>query len=154
MTMLEGLFGLFLGRASSGLIALAAIYYPTAIRSTGVKLGDGHGTSRPVCWPARRRLARGRRAVTVGEFVALGLPALIATVTTVIAGRTHRRRDALKTTASQSREDDEHTPKRRDRRAVIDPPDLTDHKTLGRPLNQSLSLDRQRKIPPPKPIIR
>jgi AAHS family 4-hydroxybenzoate transporter-like MFS transporter len=32
----EGLFGLLLGCASSGLIALSAIYYPVVIRSTGV----------------------------------------------------------------------------------------------------------------------
>jgi MFS transporter, AAHS family, 4-hydroxybenzoate transporter len=39
----EGLFGLLLGCASSGLIALSAIYYPVAIRSTGVGWATGIG---------------------------------------------------------------------------------------------------------------
>lgn len=41
--MAEGLFGLLLGCASSGLIALSAIYYPVAIRSTGVGWATGMG---------------------------------------------------------------------------------------------------------------
>lgn len=36
ITIAQALFGLLLGCASSGLIALAAIYYPSAVRSTGV----------------------------------------------------------------------------------------------------------------------
>jgi AAHS family 4-hydroxybenzoate transporter-like MFS transporter len=36
ITLAQAAFGLLLGCASSGLIALAAIYYPAAIRSTGV----------------------------------------------------------------------------------------------------------------------
>jgi MFS transporter, AAHS family, 4-hydroxybenzoate transporter len=41
--MAEGMFGLLLGCASSGLIALSAIYYPVAIRSTGVGWATGMG---------------------------------------------------------------------------------------------------------------
>jgi MFS transporter, AAHS family, 4-hydroxybenzoate transporter len=36
VTVAQSAFGLLLGCASSGLIALAAIYYPSAIRSTGI----------------------------------------------------------------------------------------------------------------------
>jgi AAHS family 4-hydroxybenzoate transporter-like MFS transporter len=36
VTLFQGLFGLFAGCASSGLIALAAVFYPAATRSTGV----------------------------------------------------------------------------------------------------------------------
>jgi AAHS family 4-hydroxybenzoate transporter-like MFS transporter len=36
VTIAETAFGFLVGCASSGLIALAAIYYPSAIRSTGV----------------------------------------------------------------------------------------------------------------------
>jgi AAHS family 4-hydroxybenzoate transporter-like MFS transporter len=39
----EGLFGLLLGCASSGLIALSAMFYPVAIRSTGVGWATGLG---------------------------------------------------------------------------------------------------------------
>jgi MFS transporter, AAHS family, 4-hydroxybenzoate transporter len=47
----EGLFGLLLGCASSGLIALAAIYYPVAIRSTGVGWATGIGRLGSVAGP-------------------------------------------------------------------------------------------------------
>jgi AAHS family 4-hydroxybenzoate transporter-like MFS transporter len=43
VTAAETVFGLLLGCASSGLIALAAIYYPSAIRSTGVGWATGIG---------------------------------------------------------------------------------------------------------------
>jgi AAHS family 4-hydroxybenzoate transporter-like MFS transporter len=90
VTTLEGLFGLFLGCGSSGLIALAAIYYPTAIRSTGVGWAMGMGRVGSFAGP----LAVGSLVVTglstIGIFVALGLPALVAAATTVIAGRTHK----------------------------------------------------------------
>jgi AAHS family 4-hydroxybenzoate transporter-like MFS transporter len=36
VTISETAFGFLVGTASSGLLALAAIYYPSAIRSTGV----------------------------------------------------------------------------------------------------------------------
>jgi AAHS family 4-hydroxybenzoate transporter-like MFS transporter len=42
-TVLEGTTGLFLGAGSSGLIAVAAIYYPTVLRSTGVGWAMGVG---------------------------------------------------------------------------------------------------------------
>jgi MFS transporter, AAHS family, 4-hydroxybenzoate transporter len=57
ITLLEGLFGALMGGGSSDLIALAAIYYPTAIRSTGVgwAMGMGGVARSParlssVCW--------------------------------------------------------------------------------------------------------
>ncbi len=88
VTTLEGLFGLFLGCGSSGLIALAAIYYPTAIRSTGVGWAMGMGRVGSFAGP----LAVGSLVVmglsTVGVFAALGLPALVAAASTAIAGRT------------------------------------------------------------------
>jgi len=47
----EGLFGLLLGCASSGLIALSADYYPVAIRSTGVGWATGIGRLGSVTGP-------------------------------------------------------------------------------------------------------
>jgi MFS transporter, AAHS family, 4-hydroxybenzoate transporter len=49
--MAEGLFGLLLGCASSGLIALSAITYPVAIRSTGVGWATGIGRLGSVTGP-------------------------------------------------------------------------------------------------------
>jgi AAHS family 4-hydroxybenzoate transporter-like MFS transporter len=83
------LFGLFLGCGSSGLIALAAIYYPTAIRSTGVGWAMGMGRIGSFAGPLAVGSLVATGLSTVGVFVALGLPALIAAATTVIAGRTH-----------------------------------------------------------------
>lgn len=90
VTTLEGLFGFFLGCGSSGLIALAAIYYPTAIRSTGVGWAMGMGRVGSFAGPLAVGLLVATGLSTVAVFVALALPALIAAVTTVIAGRTHR----------------------------------------------------------------
>jgi AAHS family 4-hydroxybenzoate transporter-like MFS transporter len=47
----EGLFGLLLGCASSGLIAQSAIYYPVEIRSTGVGWATGIGRLGSVAGP-------------------------------------------------------------------------------------------------------
>jgi len=89
VTTLEGLFGLFLGCGSSGLIALAAIYYPTTIRSTGVGWAMGMGRVGSFAGPLAVGSLVATGLSTIGVFVALGLPALIAAATTVIAGRTH-----------------------------------------------------------------
>jgi AAHS family 4-hydroxybenzoate transporter-like MFS transporter len=89
VTTLEGLFGLFLGCGSSGLIALAAIYYPTAIRSTGVGWAMSMGRVGSFAGPLAVGSLVATGLSTIGVFVASGLPALIAAATTVIAGRTH-----------------------------------------------------------------
>jgi AAHS family 4-hydroxybenzoate transporter-like MFS transporter len=47
----QGLFGLMLGCASSALIAMSAIYYPVAIRSTGVGWATGIGRLGSVTGP-------------------------------------------------------------------------------------------------------
>jgi len=90
VTTLEGLFGLFLGCGSSGLIALAAIYYPTTIRSTGVGWAMGMGRVGSFAGPLAVGSLVATGLSTIGVFVALGLPALVAAATTVIAGRTHK----------------------------------------------------------------
>jgi hypothetical protein len=60
--LLHGLFGAFMGGGSSGLIALAAIYYPTTIRSTGVGWAMGMGRVGSFVGP-----------LAVGSLVAVGL---------------------------------------------------------------------------------
>jgi len=87
VTTLEGLFGLFLGCGSSGLIALAAIYYPTAIRSTGVGWAMGMGRVGSFVGPLAVGSLVAVGLSTVEVFVAIGLPALVAAATTAIAGR-------------------------------------------------------------------
>jgi AAHS family 4-hydroxybenzoate transporter-like MFS transporter len=85
--VLEGLFGLFMGGGSSGLIALAAIYYPTAIRSTGVGWAMGMGRVGSFTGPLVVGSLVAAGLSTANIFVALGAPALLAAVTTAIVGR-------------------------------------------------------------------
>jgi MFS family permease len=66
--LLQGLFGAFMGGGSSGLIALAAIYYPTAIRSTGVGWAMGMGRVGSFVGPLGRRFAGGARLVDGRHF--------------------------------------------------------------------------------------
>jgi MFS transporter, AAHS family, 4-hydroxybenzoate transporter len=85
--VLEGLFGLFLGGGSSGLIALAAIYYPTAIRSTGVGWAMGMGRVGSFTGPLVVGSLVAFGLSTADIFVAIGAPALLAAVTSAIVGR-------------------------------------------------------------------
>jgi AAHS family 4-hydroxybenzoate transporter-like MFS transporter len=87
VTLLEGLFGVFMGGGSSGLIALAAIYYPTAIRSTGVGWAMGMGRVGSFTGPLTVAALMASALSTSSLFVAIGVPALIAVATTAIAGR-------------------------------------------------------------------
>jgi AAHS family 4-hydroxybenzoate transporter-like MFS transporter len=65
----QGLFGLLLGCASSGLIALSAIIYPVTIRSTGVGWATALGRLGSVTGP-----------LVVGQLVAAqwGVPTIYA----------------------------------------------------------------------------
>jgi MFS transporter, AAHS family, 4-hydroxybenzoate transporter len=85
--LLQGLFGVFMGGGSSGLIALAAIYYPTAIRSTGVGWAMGMGRVGSFTGPLVVGSLVAVGLSTAGIFVAIGVPALLAAATTAIAGR-------------------------------------------------------------------
>jgi AAHS family 4-hydroxybenzoate transporter-like MFS transporter len=82
--LLAALFGLFLGCASTGLIALSAIFYPTAIRSTGVGWAMGVGRFGSFVGPlVIGSLVAGGWAVGP-VFVAIGGPAVIAAVTAAL----------------------------------------------------------------------
>ena len=87
VTLLEGLLGVFMGGGSSGLIALAAIYYPTAIRSTGVGWAMGMGRVGSFAGPLVVASLVAVGLSTAGIFAAIGVPALVAAVTTAIVGR-------------------------------------------------------------------
>jgi AAHS family 4-hydroxybenzoate transporter-like MFS transporter len=85
--LLQGLFGAFMGGGSSGLIALAAIYYPTAIRSTGVGWAMGMGRIGSFTGPLAVGLLVALGLSTAGIFVAIAVPALLAAATTAVVGR-------------------------------------------------------------------
>jgi AAHS family 4-hydroxybenzoate transporter-like MFS transporter len=82
----EGLFGLLLGCGSSGLIALSAITYPIAIRSTGVGWATGIGRLGSVAGP----LAVGQMAGAQWEvstiFLAAGGSVLIGAAASALMG--------------------------------------------------------------------
>jgi AAHS family 4-hydroxybenzoate transporter-like MFS transporter len=76
VSVCSGLTGLFVGGATSGLIAIASMTYPTAIRSNGVGWALAAG-----------RLGGAVGPVTVGVLVAAGLPVahiFVATATPVL----------------------------------------------------------------------
>jgi MFS transporter, AAHS family, 4-hydroxybenzoate transporter len=87
VVLLQGLFGMFMGGGSSGLIALAAIYYPTAIRSTGVGWAMGMGRVGSFTGPLVVGSLVAAGISTAGIFVAIALPALVAALTTAVVGR-------------------------------------------------------------------
>ena len=87
VTGLEGLAGLFLGLASSGLIAFAALFYPTAIRSTGLGWAMGFGRFGSFVGPLAIGMLVGGDWHIESTFVALAAPALAATLFTSIFPR-------------------------------------------------------------------
>jgi MFS transporter, AAHS family, 4-hydroxybenzoate transporter len=81
-----GLAGFFLGIASSGLIALAPLLYPTSIRSTGVGWAMGLGRFGSFVGPLAIGLLV-NQGWHVGEsFDAIGAPALCAALFTSLIG--------------------------------------------------------------------
>jgi MFS transporter, AAHS family, 4-hydroxybenzoate transporter len=94
VTFLEGLFGLFLGCASSGLIVSAALFYPTAIRSTGVGWSMGMGRIGSFVGPLVVGAWVGAGRPIASVFVAVGVPALVAALTTALFGWRYGRAQA------------------------------------------------------------
>jgi AAHS family 4-hydroxybenzoate transporter-like MFS transporter len=82
--MAEGLFGLLLGCASSGLIALSAIYYPVAIRSTGVGWATGMGRLGSFVGPLAVAQMVGAQWDVPTIFAALGGSVLIGAVASAL----------------------------------------------------------------------
>jgi AAHS family 4-hydroxybenzoate transporter-like MFS transporter len=82
--MAEGLFGLLLGCASSGLIALSAIYYPVAIRSTGVGWATGMGRLGSFVGPLAVGQMVGAQWDVPTVFAALGGSVLIGAVASAL----------------------------------------------------------------------
>ncbi|HXW29070.1 MAG TPA: MFS transporter [Xanthobacteraceae bacterium] len=101
VTFLEGLFGLFLGCASSGLIVLAALFYPTAIRSTGVGWSMGMGRIGSFVGPLAVGTLVGKSWPVDSVFVAVGVPALVAAVTTALVGLHYGRAEASAALAAE-----------------------------------------------------
>ncbi len=88
---LEGLTGLFLGAGSSGLIAMTAIFYPTAMRSTGVGWAMGMGRFGSFSGPLLVGLMVGAGWDITTTYGAVGAPALAAAVCIAMLGWRHGR---------------------------------------------------------------
>lgn len=82
--LLEGLFGVFIGCGSSGLIALAAVFYPISIRSTGVGWAMAVGRFGSFVGPLAVGAAVGWHWGADSIFLAIGVPALLAAVTSAL----------------------------------------------------------------------
>jgi AAHS family 4-hydroxybenzoate transporter-like MFS transporter len=78
---LESFVGLFLGCASTSLIALSALSYPTPIRSTGIGWAIGMGRLGSFVGPLLVGALLGSGRSVAAIFVAIAAPALLAAVT-------------------------------------------------------------------------
>ncbi len=91
---MESVFGLLLGCGSSGLIALSAIYYPAAIRSTGVGWATAMGRLGSFTGPlAVGTLVEGRWGVT--SIYAVVAASTLIGVAAIAAAGLLRRREAI-----------------------------------------------------------
>jgi len=78
MSIVLALIGLFVGMGASGAIALAALNYPTAIRSTGVGWAMGMGRGGQVIAPLTTSLMLGLGWGTTSVFLATAIAPFIA----------------------------------------------------------------------------
>jgi MFS transporter, AAHS family, 4-hydroxybenzoate transporter len=79
------------GAGSFGLIAVTAIFYPTAMRSTGVGWAMGIGRFNSFIGPLLVGLMVGAGWNITTTYGAVGTPALVAAVCTVMLGWRHGR---------------------------------------------------------------
>jgi len=86
ITLLQALFGLLLGCASSGLIALAPLLYPTAVRSTGVGWAMGMGPFGSFVGLLVVGALVAHALPVSGIFATIGAPGIIAAVTAALVG--------------------------------------------------------------------
>ena len=86
VVVLLGFAGFFLGVASSGLVALAPLLYPTAIRSTGLGWAMGIGRLGSFVGPLAIGLLVDRGWQIADSFIALGVPALCAALCASLIG--------------------------------------------------------------------
>ena len=84
--LLEGLGGILLGAGSSGLIALAAVFYPISIRSSGVGWATGVGRFGSFVGPLIAATLVGQHWTINELYAALGLPGLVAGLFVVLLG--------------------------------------------------------------------
>ncbi len=90
VVLAQAAFGLTLGCASSGLIALAAIYYPTAIRSTGVGWSMGMGRFGSFVGPLAVGALVAARWNVPSVFAAVGLSLGLGALAVMIIGMRER----------------------------------------------------------------
>jgi AAHS family 4-hydroxybenzoate transporter-like MFS transporter len=74
VTLIEGLSGVLLGAGSSGLIALAAVFYPTVIRSSGVGWATAAGRFGSFTGSLVAAMLVGQHWGIESLYVALGAP--------------------------------------------------------------------------------
>ncbi len=90
VSSLQGAFGLCVGCASSILIALAALVYPTAIRATGVGCAMAAGRLGSFCGPLLVGFLVGQGWSAAGVFPALGASVLIGALASLLLGLRER----------------------------------------------------------------
>lgn len=94
LTAASAIAGFMVGGASSGMIALAALLYPTVIRSTGIGWGMGMGRLGQIIGPLALGALVARQVTLPMLFVAAATPCLIAAAA-LLALRVYMRSNGL-----------------------------------------------------------
>jgi AAHS family 4-hydroxybenzoate transporter-like MFS transporter len=82
--------GFCVSGGQKSLIALAAVFYPSPVRSTGVGWALGIGRIGGIAGPLLFGMLLGRYAMPAGAFYAAAIPMLFAAVGIMIMGRIYR----------------------------------------------------------------
>lgn len=94
-TIVLGLTGIFLGGGAAGAIALAALSYPTAIRSTGVGWAMGMGRLGQVASPLAAGALLGAGLGSTQIMPIMSIAALLAAASVTLVGLAARRHSGL-----------------------------------------------------------
>jgi AAHS family 4-hydroxybenzoate transporter-like MFS transporter len=87
ITAAEALFGLTMGCASSGLIALSAVFYPVAVRSTGIGWATAVGRAGSFAGPLAVGLLVGAHRGVAEVFAAVAVAVLLGAAASLGLGR-------------------------------------------------------------------
>jgi MFS transporter, AAHS family, 4-hydroxybenzoate transporter len=93
------LFGAFLGVGSSGVLALAALLYPTAIRSTGVGWAMGMGRLGQVLAPLATAWMIVNQWSNTAVFVAIAFAPFVGALSILLLGALDRSNQTMTSAA-------------------------------------------------------
>lgn len=100
VSLLQGVVQLLVGGSASGAVAVAAMLYPTSVRSTGVGWATGFGRLGSFLGPLAAGALITAHATTGAVYAALGVLGIGAALFVLMLGREQHRRSVTSRTAS------------------------------------------------------